>query len=512
MRHNILSEINRNRELMGLSLLLETTFPFSLSDEIYSLLGITKKINLVNWSNSVSSLSKKIEVETLDTFDSLAAKFGISKDDLLRQIQQETLPINQFDEVVVTLMKQNDVFFNKLYYKFLEKNPELKSLVDSVDSISKDNNLLGKVTKDDIDDFKQKIIDKANNDPNIGTELRKLITDKLSTKLSEISKKLPSKLELAKEKLKQNTGNFKKEFMSMFDRVVEKYGKKWDEILPDSTVYNTLEGIEIIKKSFPGKKFKTRNGNEVTIDEFEQMIQGYKGFQDKNGNWSKLNFLDTNFSENTDLFLTKAKENLPEEEYEKLLNGLVRNEKPKDQIVQIIGIIEKDENLWKKLMENPDILTKIYKTTEVGQDTEQLANKWISSLEGFESNWVAREGDPIDRLLGIDLIFKDSEKVTSTANVKSFTGTISPKINKNDIWGESYKVWSKYSVYIAKPENLDYAIFVDSGGNMILFKKQPVIDWVQQKRMDTVKFVTLKNGRYGYIDKTNNVRVYWVEK
>ena len=242
------------------------------------------------------------------------------------------------------------------------------------------------------------------------------------------------------------------------------------------------------------------------------MIQGYKGFQDKNGNWSKLNFLDTNFSENTDLFLTKAKENLPEEEYEKLLNGLVRNEKPKDQIVQIIGIIEKDENLWKKLMENPDILTKISKTTEVGQDTEQLANKWISSLEGFESNWVAREGDPIDRLLGIDLIFKDSEKVTSTANVKSFTGTISPKINKNDIWGESYKVWSKYSVYIAKPENLDYAIFVDSGGNMILFKKQPVIDWVQQKRMDTVKFVTLKNGRYGYIDKTNNVRVYWVEK
>jgi len=237
MKSNILSEINRNRELMGLSLLLEATFPFSLYDELSDLFAIGRR-NLTDWANSTSAMNNQLARETLDTFDNLAAKFSITRDELLQRIQQQTLSISEFDEVVAALMKQNDILFNKMYSKFLERNPELKSLEDLIESISTDDEIAKKFTKDAIDDFKTKLIDKVTNDPNLSPEVRDAIIQRVSKKLDDLKVNAP-------------------------DNLPQGWNKSWDDI--DTLTPEDLKQIE----SLAGTGF---------VNKFRQFTQGFKDF------------------------------------------------------------------------------------------------------------------------------------------------------------------------------------------------------------------------------------------
>jgi hypothetical protein len=510
MNSNIILEINRFRELIGLPLILESRVEF-ISDIFTSLFGK----NLDYFASSAAKITNELERGVVNEFDKIASRLKINMSELIRGIQANTLSKETMDEVISSLMKLDNNLFDAIYNRYRnqllsldEFDLEIKNLLLNLNSKT---DFSKNYTIKEFNDLKNRLKNYLDSEPDLSPNVKKFIEGKLEENLKLISNKLPKDSDTITSNLKLNIGGYKKEFMSMFDRIAQKYGKKWSDVLSPEEVQNTYKGIKILKEFFSNTEFMTRSGKKIKIEEFESVLDNYYGFVDNNGNWSKLNFLDTNWNENIKLFLSQAEKKLPTEKYQKLISDLINKDKNvKSQILEVIQLIENDSALWKNLINNPEQLTIISKTTEVGANAEKLVKDWISGIEGFEVRWFAGAGSPIDRLLGIDIIFQNPSKQMSRANIKSFSGGIRKKINKNSVWGDAYKVWSKYGVYFSKQTNLDYAVLLDSNGNMILFKKQPQLDWKHQVRKEgDQKFVQLKNGRYGYIDVTDDVRVYW---
>jgi hypothetical protein len=131
-------------------------------------------------------------------------------------------------------------------------------------------------------------------------------------------------------------------------------------------------------------------------------------------------------------------------------------------------------------------------------------------MEDVNVLWRASTGSPLDRLLGIDFILEVGGEA-STINVKKFSGTIYTKINMNDVLGDAFRIWSKYGVTFSKQSNLTYGVLVDSNGALIMFKKQPGVDWVLQSRTNVERLPTARPNGYMYVDNVEGVRLYFKE-
>jgi hypothetical protein len=71
--------------------------------------------------------------------------------------------------------------------------------------------------------------------------------------------------------------------------------------------------------------------------------------------------------------------------------------------------------------------------------------------------------------------------------------------------------WSKYGVTFSKQSNLTYGVLVDSNGALIMFKKQPGVDWVLQSRTNVERLPTARPNGYMYVDNVEGVRLYFKE-
>jgi hypothetical protein len=133
----IILEINRNRELMGLSLINEGAPPFDLLEVLMTWIGRETKIRGGAADIVIDSLKKtdyiNSEEKLLKTiFDELSAKFGMTTDDLIKRIKTGELSDARFDEVISKLMLVDDELFNRLFQIYIYTTPIIKQIDDSI--------------------------------------------------------------------------------------------------------------------------------------------------------------------------------------------------------------------------------------------------------------------------------------------------------------------------------------------------------------------------------------------
>lgn len=133
----IISEINRNRELMGLPLITEGVPPFDLLEVLMTWIGRETKIRGGAADIVIDSLKKtdyiNSEEKLLKTiFDELSAKFGMTTDDLIKRIKTGELSDARFDEVISKLMLVDDELFNRLFQIYIYTTPIIKQIDDSI--------------------------------------------------------------------------------------------------------------------------------------------------------------------------------------------------------------------------------------------------------------------------------------------------------------------------------------------------------------------------------------------
>ena len=178
MNKQVLSEINRNRELMGLSLIMEAALPFSLKNVLLEWIEKTGKLknllNSQNLSDNASILRKELE--------SVADGLGMSIDNLLNKIDNNTLTIDEFDSVTASLLKSGDEkLSDKIYKVYLKNNSYVKNIDDLIKTFKTDP-AIPKATEDQIKNFKEKLIEVIENS-DVGVETKKYLKELISKEI-----------------------------------------------------------------------------------------------------------------------------------------------------------------------------------------------------------------------------------------------------------------------------------------------------------------------------------------
>jgi hypothetical protein len=389
----------------------------------------------------------------------------------------------KFKPIIISQSDSTTKYIESMFSKsgFDDVEFELRRLYSNLDEIPDKNGLIYKHNKKLFETLAEKY----------GVSL-----DDLS-EIKTVDDTIENLQDSAKKSLSKNRGNFKKRFKDVFDSVLNNrewnLGKNWKEVLGEANFQKEMEGLDILEKLDPNKKYQVQyrlldeNGQqikEITIPELRKILDGdtYKLFDNVDGNYSKVNFLDTNYTQNTEFFLSVAKNILGDEEYKKLIKYISDNNiTPKTNFYsEMSGLMSKvfdymktTKSVWDDLMNNSESVSKIEISRGTGNKAEELWQNWMKEL-GYTSRWTGADGSPIDRILGIDNIFEIEGKV-STAQVKLFKGNISMTKNINEILGDSYKIFSSRRLEFS--QSVDYAVLVDSNGSIMLMGKSNLINW-----------------------------------
>lgn len=534
MSQNLIEEVNRIKKIMGI---IKESSVLSWIDELFKV-ATNSKIIL----NSFKTLEDRILPNNLDLIkqsideginegvkDSVilknaiakvAEKSNVSYDEALKSIlkNQEGFDKILLDELVNIKIKNiiDDVEFSKSIDDIVKQkvDAKIKPVLDS--QVKQSIDFLKKLDPDTLKTELEERIKKLN-DLGLSDSVKNFWKNTYDILAKEKNIKLFESddiTKIAQDKMKERLSLFRTEFKKTFDLAVSKFGVSWEEILGPEGIRNTEEGLEILEKFFGDRKWYFGDGTkQLTVTQIREQLSGYKGFKGSNGEWSSVNFLDTNSLDSSQFFINQAKKILSNDEYTTLIARFADDTITKDDEIlrKVLDTIENDKNLWDDMVLNPsNYLTNISKTTAAGSEGEEIAVKWFTTMGDVKILWRATTGSPLDRLLGIDFIL-DVGGEASTVNVKRITGSINKKINTNDVLGDSYKIWSKYGVNFGKQTNLTYGILVDSGGNFIMFKKQPGVNWQLQTRTNYQRFPSCQANRCTYVDKVEGVRVYFNE-
>lgn len=524
---SLILEINRIKEMMGLinegagiSGWIDDIFKIATENKvILSSLKLTERITPSNIDLTIKSIddgvSKGIEESIFlkETIESLSKKEKLTYKEIIKKILSEDKAfenklIDEMAEIKVRKIVKNAKIPNS-FEEILEKNlnPVLKQIIDNQTSATV--NIFEKIYLESgpeaLESELKRRYKKINElDQNLySTKYWKNIYESLAEKygitLDEtIESTSPVVSDLRKNaitKLKNGRGQFKSKFKNVFDNVLKKdwgMSSDWKVILGEDGVKNEMKGLDILQQIDPNKKYKLQfrlrdaNGNlitEITIPEFRKILEGdsYKLFGKEGGDYSKVNFLDTNYSQNTELFLNEAEKFLSKEDYDKLLSYLVdenvKNNAKYQEMTKlmddVMSHIENNKAIWENLMTDSKSTELIGISRGSGNSGEALFKEMLDEA-GLPLLWAGMDGSPTDRMLSIDAIFRDEKNTVSTAQVKKFGGKIYEQKNLDNILGDSYKIWSSRRLQFS--ENIDYAVLVDSQGNIMMYGKTLEVD------------------------------------
>jgi hypothetical protein len=318
--------------------------------------------------------------------------------------------------------------------------------------------------------------------------------------LDSISRKLCSKL---------NTSEYRDIMYPLFSKMLEGKKRLWREVIPQEDqeyLFNTLNKLQKINSDKKWQWPCNLNGKKIcygTLDEFKETALSELSFiYDENSKWTQLNKLDTNYSDAAVLItdiLNDSKtlnfeEILNDLNSEEILNDL--NNNSKESLRNAVNTISNYSNLIYNtyLKDCVKYVEKSVHNSKEGEDVEKLIvdamkNAGYTLLHPIESN-LGQGGDPIDVLLGIDLIMESPGGEIVTIQCKKVWDIIKePKTLMNPDEG-AYRVDGK--PYVSKQRNLDYVGYGTIGYGT---KKSKVI--VAKRQNDLIK----QGHDYIYIDK-----------
>lgn len=189
MKKEILSEVNRYREIMGLSLISE-----QWEKKFLELLGIDIDKMLSKIPSDYTSLEKSLA----DDIETVAAKNGLDVGDLFQKLESndlKSLGKATIDDIQNVLL-QNPDFREKALEAFIENSPSLKSVYNQIQGLK--GKLAGAVDKMDkktAETLHDKIEDMIYSEKyGFSKEIRKILNKELSDSFSSILGNIETKL------------------------------------------------------------------------------------------------------------------------------------------------------------------------------------------------------------------------------------------------------------------------------------------------------------------------------
>jgi hypothetical protein len=129
MDKEILNEINRFREIAGLTLLNEASIGGGWIDELLTALGKTSD----DLDTLIKSADTPLGKELKDGIDDVAARLGKTTEDILEKIKLKNLAVDEADELLKTLLKSTDTRVkDTLANYYINNNAELMEIADEM--------------------------------------------------------------------------------------------------------------------------------------------------------------------------------------------------------------------------------------------------------------------------------------------------------------------------------------------------------------------------------------------
>lgn len=294
--------------------------------------------------------------------------------------------------------------------------------------------------------------------------------------------------ELFKELNKRTTVNF---FRDAIDKMLEPHLQNWKG---DRKKYK--ETLTLI-----GKTPKEINN-----------ILNIKFVYDKDGNWSRINKLNTNYSDIAVLVIdifTKEGKNLC-----KILNNLEKGD-TSDLTSLATAIKNNSEKYFEDYLKPNDAkyTANNKKTTDNGDKAEEEVIKFLRDTHKWTLIYQSVEGSSIDTKLGIDIIMESDKGIIAKIQVKrvgSITEVDQTPCEKYQTKFEPFKhkkipggfeVYSYNGVHI-RPQDINLVAYVDKKDSILVVKKFSPVTIIDNKCIDepTIQFPSNPRGGSFYVD------------
>lgn len=313
---------------------------------------------------------------------------------------------------------------------------------------------------------------------------------------------------------------YRRMFVPILINVLKSKRRKWSEIIPEVEQQKIFNVLDRLKQLDPNRKwqFPDLTGQRKflfgTIDQFinttlSEMSFIYHLNNEGRMEWSQVNKLDTNYTDSVNFIMDIIKMSKTfsvERMYESLIKG------DDSQLVSILDKISSyPDIIYDRLLTDPEpytINSRYY--SKQGEDVEQFIEE-LMEKDGWTLVHRGGDGDPIDVLLGIDLIMEKNGQLKTIQCKKVWDITYMPSTMMNPDGG-AFRIAGK--PYVSKQRNLDYVAYGTLNGEGIVAERQQEVLKQDKDFVYTDKKVLptpVGQSSYFYIDmdavisKSNNI-------
>lgn len=332
-----------------------------------------------------------------------------------------------------------------------------------------------------INERQEQLISQHNNDLPLREEFlsegKTIINEEVATKIGcdaydvkSLEKKFCSKL---------NNSEYRPILYPFISKLLENKKKKWIKTIGESDLVETFLILDKLNNIDPDKKWQypcNLNANNICYGTITDFINGplrEVSFVYDEDKWLQINKLDTNYSDSavliTDIIRDSRTLNM-EKIYQDLING------DKSSLTDAVKVASNfpDFVYNKYLVTSDRYIEYSIKNSKEGADVENIIVKLMKDnnykLIYPLTNNVGEGGDPIDMLLGVDLIMLSPEGELVTIQCKKVWSIIDEQSTMLNPEMGAFKINGK--PYVSKQRNLDYVGYGTLNGDAIVAERQ----------------------------------------
>ena len=332
-----------------------------------------------------------------------------------------------------------------------------------------------------INERQEQLISQHNNDLPLREEFlpegKTIINEEIAAKIGcdaydvkSLEKKFCSKL---------NNSEYRPILYPFISKLLENKKKKWIKTIGESDLVETFLILDKLNNIDPDKKWQypcNLNANNICYGTITDFINGplrEVSFVYDEDKWSQINKLDTNYSDSavliTDIIRDSRTLNM-EKIYQDLING------DKSSLTDAVKVASNfpDFVYNKYLVTSDRYIEYSIKNSKEGADVENIIVKLMKDnnykLIYPLTNNVGEGGDPIDMLLGVDLIMLSPEGELVTIQCKKVWSIIDEQSTMLNPEMGAFKINGK--PYVSKQRNLDYVGYGTLNGDAIVAERQ----------------------------------------
>jgi hypothetical protein len=307
-----------------------------------------------------------------------------------------------------------------------------------------------------------------------------------------------------------NSSTYRELITPILMGVLDSKKRKWGEVIPEDQQSVIFDVLGKLKQLDPDRKWQWPSPNPRgrfmtgTIDEFIKTRLPELAFiydMEHGTKWSPINKLDTNYSDAalliTDIIYKSQSFNADE-----VLSDLKDNNTSK--LNSVLNTIQKYGDLiYDKFLKDPIMYTQnsVFNSMQGEQIEDFVVNEMKN--KGWNLIHKGEGGDPIDVLLGIDIIMEKGGEIVTIQCKKVWNIQYEPTTLMNPNEG-AYRLTGQ--PYVSKQRNLDFVGYGTDSGEVIVAKRQREVirQGNQYAYTDKMKLPTPQGkSKYFYIDKNS---------